>query len=200
MHIGGEPEVVVPALTSVLKDPYVSVRWNALVGLSLLGRRAHAAVPEILKMMDDSGMVGTSPIKGQVETTLWRIAPEKVGKPLVVADATPMITNGMTSQALKVVYRGKRQTLIAPGRQLPTLSQYWNSDPRPGLTLYRGAADSEAADHYLGHFEVLDLPPPDNINISTLCIIADGQIILNARDNNASAFLEIRRVDVEGGK
>src|SRR5258706_213756 len=34
MDIGGDPSVVVPALRSVLKDPSVNVRWNAVSGLS----------------------------------------------------------------------------------------------------------------------------------------------------------------------
>ena len=77
MNIGGEPRVVIPALTSALKDPNVNVRWNALVGLSKLGSRGRPAVPEILKMFSDQGMVGSSSITQQVEIALWRIAPEK---------------------------------------------------------------------------------------------------------------------------
>ncbi|HOY60753.1 MAG TPA: HEAT repeat domain-containing protein, partial [Verrucomicrobiota bacterium] len=138
MHIGGEPGVVVPALTGALKDQSVNVRWSALVGLSMFAGRARPAVPEILKMLNDPGMVGDSSITQQVATALWRIAPEKVGKPLVVEDATPMIANGATSQALKLMFHGKRLTLIPPGRPIPAIAQYWNSDPRPRLTLYRG--------------------------------------------------------------
>ena len=197
MHIGGEPGAVVPALTSVLKDPNVNVRWNALVGLSMFGGRARPAVPEILKMLNDPGMVGGSSITQQVATTLWRIAPEKVGKPLVVEDATPMIANGATSQALKLMFHGKRQILIPPGRPIPAIAQYWNSDPRPRLTLYRGPSGSENADLFLGHFEVLDLSAADDLNVSTLCVVANGQITLCARDNRRGVFLEIRRVKTE---
>lgn len=200
MHIGGEPGVVVPALTSALNDSNVNVRWNALVGLSKFGGRARPAVPEILKMLNDPGMVGTSSITQQVETALWRIAPEKVGKPLVVGDATPMIVDGVTTQALKLMFHGKRQTLIPPGRPVPAIAQYWNSDPRPRLTLYRGASASEETDHFLGHFEVLDLPASDNLNVSTLCVVANGQIILCARDNTRDVFVEIRRVETESAK
>jgi hypothetical protein len=195
MYIGGEPSVVVPALTSALQDPSVDVRWNALVGLSGFGTRARPAVPEILKMVDDPGMVGSSPITTQVETTLWRVAPEKVGKPLVVENATPIVTNGMTAQALKLVFYGKRQALIPEGRPVPIVAQYWSSDPRPKLTLYRGASGSEDTDHFLGEFEVLDLPASDSLNVSTLCVIADGQIVLCARDNRRDVFLGIRRVE-----
>jgi hypothetical protein len=195
MSIGGKPGVVVPALTSALKDPNVNVRWNALVGLSQFGSRARPVVPEILKMLSDQGMVGSSSITQQVETTLWRIAPEKVGKPLIVEDATPMIANGVTTEALKVTFNGKRKTLIPPGKSVPTLAQYWNSDPRPRLTLYRGAKDTEEKDHFLGHFEVLELPSTNNLNVSTLCVIAAGQIILCARDNHEDKFLEIRRLE-----
>jgi hypothetical protein len=200
MHIGGEPGVVVPALTSALRDPNVNVRWNALSGLSCFGGRARPAVPEILKMLDDPGMVGTDSITQQVQTALWRIAPEKVGKPLVVEEATPMITNGVTAQALKLIFYGKRQTLIPLGRAVPAVAQYWNSDPRPRLTLYRGPSGSEDTDHFLGHFEVLDLPASDNLNISTLCVVAEGRIILCVRDNHRDMFLTIRRLGPEAAK
>lgn len=200
MSIGGETGVVVPALTGALKDPNVNVRWNALSGLSRFGGRARPAVPEILKMLDDPGMVGSDSITQQVQTALWRIAPEKVGKPLVVEEATPMITNGVTAQALKLIFNGKRQSLIPPGRAVPAVAQFWNSDPRPRLTLYRGPSASEDADRFLGHFEVLDLPASDNLNVSTLCVIANGQIVLCARDNHRDMFLEIRRVEKEGAK
>jgi hypothetical protein len=200
MSIGGEPGVVVPALTSALNDPNVNVRWNALVGLSSFGGSARPAVPEVLKMLNDPGTVGNSRITQQVETALWRIAPEKVGKPLVVEEATPMMADGVTTQALKLMFHGKRQTLIPPGRSIPAIAQYWNSDPRPRLTLYRGASDSEDADLFLGHFEVLNLPAADNLNVSTLCVVANGQIILCARDNQRNEFLEIRRVETEEAK
>ena len=151
-------------------------------------------------MLDDPAMVGNSGLTQQVETALWRIAPEKIGKSLVVEDATPMVNNGVTTQALKLIFQGKRQTLIPAGRSVPAIAQYWNSDPRPRLTLYRGAGASENSDHFLGHFQVLDLPESDNLNISTLCIVANGQIILNARDNHRDAFLQIRRVESEATK
>jgi hypothetical protein len=80
MDIGGEPAVVIPDLMSALKDPSVDVRCNALAGLNRFGSVARPAVPEILKMLNDPGMVGGSSIIPQVETALWRIAPEKVGK------------------------------------------------------------------------------------------------------------------------
>jgi len=197
MSIGGEPDLVVPALASALNDPNVHVRWNAMVGLSYFGGRARPAVPELLKMLNDPGMVGRSTIKEQVETALWRIAPEKVGKPLVVEDATPMILNGVTTEALKVTFYGERKTLIPAGKSVPVLYQYWSSDPRPHLTLYRGANGSQEKDHLLGQFEVMDLPASANLNVSTLCVVAGGQIILCARDNNRNLFLEIRRVPNE---
>jgi hypothetical protein len=191
---------LVPALMSALKDPNVNVRWNALVGLSIFGGRARPAVPEILKMINDPGMVGGSSITQQVETALWRIAPEKVGKPLLVEDTTPMIVNGVTAEALKVTFHGERKTLIPAGRPVPAVAQYWNSDPRPKLTLYRGASASADSDHFHGHFEVLGLPASDNPNVSTLCVVANGQITLCARDNHRDMFLEIRRVETESAK
>src|SRR5262249_33527604 len=143
MHIGGAPDIVLPALTGALKDPSVNVRWNALAGVSMLGSRGRPAVSEILKMLNDPGMVGSISIIQQVETTLWRIAPEQVGKPLVVEETTPMISNGVTTAALKLTLFGQRKTLIPPGRPVPAVAQYWNSDPRPWLALYRGPIGRE---------------------------------------------------------
>ena len=200
MSIGGEPAVVIPALTSALKDPNVNVRWNAVSGLSRFGSRARSAVPDLLEMLKDQGMVGGSSITQQVETALWRIAPEKVGKPLVVEEATPMIGNGVTIEALKLTFYDKRKTLIPPGKPVPAVAQYWSSDPRPRLTLYRGAGAPEGKEHFLGEFEVLDLPASADLNVSTLCVIAGGQIILCARDNHRDLFLEIRRVENEALK
>ena len=198
--IGGEPDVVLQPLTRALKDPSVNVRWEALVGLSNLESRGRPAVPEILKMFSDPGMVGSSSITQQVENTLWRIAPEKVGKPLVVEAATSMIEKGVTTEALKLKFYGERKTLIPPGTPVPAVAQYWSSDPRPRLTLYRGASVPDGKEHFLGAFEVLDLPASGNLNVSTLCIIANGQIILCARDNHGDRFLEIRRVENEAVK
>ena len=200
MHIGGEPAVVFPALMRALKDPSVDVRWNALVGLEMFGSVARPAVPEILKMLNDPGTVGSSSIIQAVETALWHIAPEKVGKPLVVEGATPLISNGVTTAALKLTLLGQRKTLIPPGKSVPAVAQYWNSDPRPRLTLYRGASGSDAEDYLLGEFEVLDLPESDKLNVSTLCVVADGQIILCARDNHRDLFLTIRRIGSDAVK
>jgi len=194
MHIGGELGVVVPALTGALKDPNVNVRWNALVGLSMFGSVARAAVPEILKMLNDTGMIGSTSITQQVATTLWRIAPEKVGKPLVVEQASPIVGNGVTTEDLKVTFHGERKTLLPAGRRVPAVAQYWSSDPRPRLTLYRGGGAPQGREHFLGQFEILDLPESENLNVSTLLVVADGQIFLCARDNQQDAFLEIRRV------
>ena len=195
MNIGGDPAVVIPALTSALKDSNVSVRWNALVGLQNFGKGARSVVPEIAKMLNDPGMVGNTSITQAVETAIWRIAPETVPTALVVEDATPMITNGVTKEAVKFLFYGKRETLVPAGSVVPAVRQYWSSDPRPRLTVYRGSSASDGQEHLLGQFEVLDVPPEANVNISTLCIIADGKIFLCARNNHGDRFLEIRRVE-----
>lgn len=195
LHIGGDPAVVVPALTRVLDDPDINVRWNALVALSIFGSRARAAVPAIQKRLTDDGKVGTSTIHAQVELALWRVAPEKLPNAFVVEEATPIISNGVTTQAVKILYEGQRKVLVPSGNTVPTLRQYWNSDPRSHLTLFRGTPEPGAEDNFLGTFQVMDLPAEENLNISTLCVIADGRIWLCARDNHREAFLGIRRVD-----
>ena len=199
-HIGGEDRVLMPALTRALKDSYLNVRWNALNGLSRFGSRARSAVPEILKMMNDPGMLGSESITQQVATALWRIAPEKVGKPLVVEDSTPMIANGLTTEALKVVFHDELVTVIRAGTPVPTVRQHSSSDPRPSLRLYRGGDAPKAEPHFLGEFEVMELPASDDLNVSTLYVIANGQIILCARNNHGDRFLEIRRVQNGDGK
>jgi len=194
--IGGDPDGVIPALTGALKDSNVSVRWNALSGLDRFGPRARSAVPEILKMLSDPGVVGGgTSITQQVMTALWRIAPEKIGQPLVVEEATPLITNGVTAEAVKFLFHGQRQILVPAGEPVPCLGQYWNSDPRPRLTMYRGASAADGQELLLGEFEVLDVEPVANVNISTLCIIADGKIYLNAFDNTRNRLLAIRRIE-----
>jgi hypothetical protein len=180
-----------------LKDSNESVRWNALVGLEMFGARARPVVPEILKMLEDP-ILGSGRITQAVQTALWRIAPEKVGKPLVIESNAPIITNGVTSEAVKFLYYGKREPLVREGRPVPCLSQFWSSDPRPKLTVWRGASTAtNRMEHFLGEFEVLDVEPVPNVNISTLCIVAGGHIYLTARDNTRERFLEIRRIKSE---
>ena len=194
-HIGGEPSVVVPALKGVLRDPKLEVRWNASGALSKFGRRAQSAVPELLEAINDPATQGYKGLKEQLETALWRIAPEKVGKPIVVEDNTPMVMDGATTAAVDVVFNGERRTLIRPGRTIPCLAQFWDSEPRGPLSLFRTRSGATAAEHSLGQFEVLGLPPPPtNLNVSVLCVISDRQIILCARDNHTEEFLEIRRL------
>ncbi len=195
MRIGGDYNFVGPALTAALKDPDVNVRWNALVGLGSFGDRARPSVPAILAMLNDPGMVGTSSITQAVKTALWRIAPEQVGNPLLVETDTPIITNGITSGELKFQFKGERRTLLRAGRSVPAVAQFWNRDPRPEFTLYRSPNQTETGDQLLGHFEVLDVPQSQSVNVSTLCVIANGQLFLCARDNNGEVFLEIRRVN-----
>jgi hypothetical protein len=196
IHIGGDPSIVIPALRGALKDPDVSVRRNAVAGLERFGSRARSAAPDLLGMLNDKGMVGSTSITQHIETALWHIAPDKAGKLCVVEDSTPIIINGITAAPLKAVSDGETNTMIPAGRPVPAIAQYWNSDPRPGLRLYRGTAGK---DHFLGSFQVLDVPDTP-VNISTLCIIADNRIVLSARDNNRNILLEIRRMENEAKK
>src|ERR1043166_357001 len=193
MSPGSDPDLLIPPLTAALKDSSPNVRWNALLGLSNFGSRARPALPEISKLLNDTGAVGSFPISHQAETTIWRIAPEKSGKAIVVEAATPMVTNGVTTEAVKFLYYGKHRTLIRAGTHVPAAFQYWSSDPRPRLTLYRGSSESDTNDHLLGEFEV-SVVADRTVNISTLCVIADGQIYLCARDNTWERWAEIRRV------
>ena len=191
---GGEPGVLVPALRTALKDTDFGVRFNAVSALGCFGDYAKPALPDLMGMLGDPGMADKVLIS-HVEDAVWNLAPEKVGKPLVVEEATPIITNGVTTEALKLTYSGERRTLFPSGTTVPAATQIRNSDPRPRLSIYRGASDSEEKDHFLGDFEVMGLPATGNgHNVSTKCLIVNGQIILCARDNDKNVFLEIRRV------
>ncbi len=98
--------------------------------------------------------------------------------------APPQSASRFPLQPMKLLFYGKRETLIPPGKPVPAVAQFWSSDPRPRLTLYRGASTPDGNEHLLGQFEVMDLPSSANLNVSTLCVVANGQIIPCARDNN----------------
>jgi hypothetical protein len=170
---------------------------DALSGLSDYGERARCAVPEILKLLDEPGPVSGVGMKQAVNAALWQIAPEKIGRPIVVEDSTPMIANGVTTQALTLLFLGGRRTLIPAGRTVPAVAECWDGEPKADLMLYRGPEGSEDIGHFLGHFEVLGLPKSGRVNVSALCVVAEGRIVLCARDKNREEFLEIRRVGQE---
>jgi len=195
LFIGGDPKILVPALQSLLKDPMHEIRGNAAVALGNLEERARVAVPALLETMEDLARSGDNTQKGLVEYALWHIAPETVGKPLVVEEATPMLADGATTETLDVLSNGERRTFLPPGRPAPCVAQFWSRQPRGSLTLYRSAGPTTNAEHCLGEYEVVGIPPPPaSVNVSLLCVIANRQIILCARDNNRPGFLEVRRV------
>jgi hypothetical protein len=196
-RIGGEPSVVVPALRGFLKDPRIDVRDAAMVSLAAFGGHARSAVPEILTAFPYHMNEGDSQ-KEDLETSLWRIAPEKTGTPLVVEDSTPMVANGVTTKTLDVLYNGERRTLIRHGTPLPCVTQLWDGAPPAPFKLYRGANPTTAKDHFLGQFEVTGVPsPPTNVEVQVVCVIVDHQILLCARDMTRKLFLEVRRLGTE---
>jgi hypothetical protein len=92
-----------------------------------------------------------------------------------------------------VTFNGIRKTLIQPGRSIPCVAQFWDSRPWGLLTLHR-RSQTAADDHWLGDFEVLGVAPaPENVNVSVLCVVADGRIFLCARNNHSNEFLAIQR-------
>jgi hypothetical protein len=186
--IGGEPNVVVPALRSLLKDPMINVRWNAVAALRNFESRARSAVPELLQALEDPANIGNNTLREQIETALWQIAPEKTSKTMVVEEATQMVVDNVTTEPLDLLFNGERNTLIRPGKAVPCVAACWNNEPRGLLTYYRGT-------HCLGQFEVVGLPPPSTaVNAQVLCVIADQQIVLCARDYTRKVFLEVRRI------
>jgi hypothetical protein len=180
----------------MLKDPVPEIRANASVALDQFGSRARSAVPALLEARDDRAHAGDQVQAEILEQSLWHIAPESVGKPLVVADAAPIITNGVTTEALDLESNGQRRTLIAAGKRVPCEGQFWTQQPRGPFILYRNAGGTTIAPQNLGTYEVIGIkPPPLDINVTLLLVVTENKIILCARDNNDHPkFLEIRRV------
>jgi hypothetical protein len=193
LQIGGDPNILVPALKSVLKDPKREVRFNAVGALRRLGARARPALPELMEALQDPY------IKNEVENILWNLVPEKIAKPLVVEESTPMVSGGVTTEALSRVFDGKLWTLIPQGKPVRCVA-YQSVGDQP-LDLYRGLTQTSAKDHFLGHFEVVGLPSPStNLNIEVVYIIDNQQVLLCARDYTRKQFLELRRVQNEAAK
>jgi hypothetical protein len=196
MRIGNDPAVMLPAMIPMLKDPQHGIRWNASSSFERLGWRARAAAPDLLAALNDPTTDNYKGLKEQIETVLWRIAPDKVGKPLVIEETTPLIAGGVTAELVETVYNGQRRTLIQTNRAVPCLSQFAYSAPRGTISFYRRAPGTPGDGHFLGAFEVVGIPAaPTNVNISLLCIIVDRRIVLNARENSTRQFLQIRRAD-----
>lgn len=198
MDINGDPAVVVPALRFALKDSKVETRWNAIVGLSRYGRKAEAAVSDLVESRESAIAAANNDLKKQADIALWRIAPEKTAKAVIVEERTPIVVNGATTEAMDLALRGERRRLIKPGTAVPVSRQSWDSDPRGQIQLFRGAkkGDESGAEILLGEFEVLGLPsPPENVHAYVVFGIADGNVFICARDVKTDELLEVRRVD-----
>jgi hypothetical protein len=199
-YIGGEPETVVPALKSVLKDPRKGTRWNAALALGNFGSRARSVVPDLVQTLQDDE------IKEQVEKTLWSVAPDVIAKPCVVEEATPMITNGVTAQTLGRNFAGKWVSLIPAGRPVATAAyQGWGSDQGSQLEirfgLYRGSGKTLNENHFLGEFEVVDIPASrPYVHVQIAYLIVSNRIVLCAYEDRGRTFLEIRRTNKERTK
>jgi hypothetical protein len=153
-------------------------------------------VPVLLAALNDPTTDNYKGLKEQFETVLWRIAPDKVGKPLVIEETTPLIAGGVTAELVEMVYNGQRRTLIQTNRAVPCLSEFAYGAPRGTISFYRRAPGTPGDGHFLGSFEVVGIPAaPTNVNISLLCIIVDQRIVLNARENSTRQFMQIRRAD-----
>ncbi len=197
ISIGGDPKMLIPALEPMLKDPMLEIQGNAAFALSTFGGRARPAAPALLEAL--KALPPNSPQKEVMEASLWRIAPETVGKPLVVADATPMLADGVTTEALDAQFNGRRRRLLPAGRTVPCNAELRTSQTRGSITLYRIADGpaKEAHSYSLGkfEFEVTNVPPSSaDASVSVFCVIAADKIMLCARDNILRECLEIRPV------
>lgn len=191
----GDPNILVPALKGMLKDPKPEVRFNAAAGLWSFGVRARTALPELLEALQDQDQS----VKEEVENVLWSLAPEKVAKPLVVEDATPMVANDVTTEALSRPDPGRSDgrlwTLIPQGKPLRCVTYQAVTTP---LYLYRGLTLNSTKDHFLGRFEVAGIPT--NTSVEVAYIIDHGRVLLCARAYERKQFVELRRVENEAAK
>ena len=191
--IGGDPAIVVPALRSMLNDPYRATRWNALVGLTRFGRKASPAIPAILEMQKIVRDHDAELLQ-QVELALWRIAPEKTPKALLVEKDSPLARTNVATGDLTMEFEGRRAKGIKTGNPLPRSMQIWTNDPRGVVRLYRTTPEGEEI--LLGGYEVLGLPPkPEPVHAYILGVVAEGNIYACARDVNGNRLLDVRKVE-----
>lgn len=189
-NIGGDPNTVVPALKSLLKDPKSEVRFTAVAALRRFGTHARAAIPELMEARQDQDQG----VKEEADELLWSLVPEKIAKPLVIEEPTPMVAAGITTEALWRASDGELWTLVPQGKPV-RYATYQSVGDQP-LYLYRGVTHTTAKDHFLGHFEAVPwLAPRTNINIEVVYIVDDERILLCARDNERKQFVELRRVE-----
>jgi hypothetical protein len=190
-----DPNIVVPAIKGMLKDSNESVRMGAAVYFRNGSRfpAARSAIPELLEALQDPALKKQPDLKEQVESALWNLAPEKIAKPLVVEDATPMVTNGVTAEALSHEAYGELRTMIPRGKAVRCARYDWTRSP---VRLYRGPT-STTNDHFLGCFEVVGIPTNSSVEVEFVFIVDHRQILLCARDYRRKQFVELRRVENE---
>jgi hypothetical protein len=196
LNIGGDAKTLIPALQSLLRDPKHEIRANAAVALDAnFHNRARPAVPALLEARDDLARSGDNVHKGIIEHSLWHIAPESVGKPLIVAEAIAVVTNSATAESLDIESNGQRRTLVPAGKRIPCEGQFWTQQPRGLLRLYKGSAASINAEDCLGEYEIIGIkPPPADVNVSLMLVVTEKNIFLCSRDNESGDFLKIRRI------
>jgi hypothetical protein len=191
--IEGDANIVVPAIKGMLKDPNQDVRLGVAIYLRNGSRipAVRSAIPELLEALQDPALKEQPDLKEQVENALWDLAPEKIAKPLVVEDATPMVTNGVTTEALSHEAYGELRTVIPRGKAVRCSRYDWTRSP---VRMYRGPT-STTNDHFLGRFEVVGTPTNSSAEVEFVFIVDHRQILLCARDYSRKQFVELRRVE-----
>jgi hypothetical protein len=196
-QIGGDPKLVVPAMRKVLKDPDDRIRFNAVAALRNYIRsdaysrsNVLSAVPELMEVLQDKTVPPDENLKNELVSALWDLVPEKIAKPLIVEDFTPMVTNGVTSETLYRREFGEMWALIPTGRNV-RCAVYQSIANNP-VYLFRGT------NHFLGRFQVAE--PATNTSVEIVYIIDAGQIRLCARDDGRKEFPALRRVEEEAEK
>jgi hypothetical protein len=183
--------MVVPAIKGMLKDSDLNVRMGVAVYLRNNTRKPaiRSAIPELLEVWQDPALNKQPDVKEQVENALWSLAPERIAKPMIVEDATPMVANGVTTEALSHEAYGEVWTMIPKGKAGRCVR--YNSTITP-VRLYRGLT-STTNDHFLGSFEAI--PTNSATEIEIVFIVDQQRILLCARDYGRKQFVELRRVE-----
>ena len=193
-RIGGNAELLVPALRRALKDPELEVRAHAANGLILLGDAARPALPELIELLDDPPQPNGDSIRYIVEKALWWVAPEYLPNALVAGGAELLVKDGITIQNIVIEQEGVRHTIVPTGTAVPCKGLLWSFAPRKPFRVY--ARDFvNVIEHLIGEFQ-LD-PTILSGKPQLFCAVTEEQIYLCARESSQALSLRRREVSLE---
>lgn len=181
MEIRGKPELAIPALCSVLKDPRYEIRVNALAALNRYGADARSAAPEVLALYQrESAPGGYDLVREAADRALWGIVPD--APETRVVKGAPGFVKGIAVEGLFLELGGDWTTVISRGSRIATFREHRSTITGSRIRLYR-AMDKAEKGTLLGEFEIVGVPPhPDVINARIRCTISGVDLLVCARD------------------